>query len=129
MGYTLKLSTDLSMIGQVVGTTVPVNALTILKDNDRIGAVVWIESPEVKTTFNSLKDALLATFSPQVKDLEDTTKIDPGMPIRNVLTFLDPSLSEERLTFVRVGERFLEFHSVVGKEDAMSKAIESLSTL
>jgi hypothetical protein len=130
LGFTVQPSDDRSMLEQVVDTSsMTVTSLVILKDGDRIGAVVWVESPEVKSTFLSLKEALLAAFSPQVKDLSDETKIDPGLPIRNVLTFLDPTLSEERLTFVRVGERLMEFHTVAGKEAEMQTAIDGLSKL
>ena len=128
LGYTTADSTDQSMVEQVTAGNPPVNTLAILKDNDRIGSVIWIDTPEVKTIFNTLKDSLLAAFSPAVKELRDETKVQPG-PVRNELTFLDTGLSTERLTFVRIGERLMEFHTVVGKEEVMKGAIEGLSKL
>lgn len=128
LGFTTTASSDRSMLEQVVGTDLPLRSFTILKNGDRIGAVIWIESPEAKEYFFSLKEALLAAFSPQVRELEDVTNVDPGMPVRNILTFIDPTLSEERLTFVRSGERLLEFHTVLGKENDMKVALDGLST-
>ncbi len=129
IGYTTTSSKDSSMLSQVTGSAATVNALTLLKENDRIGSVMWIDSVNVKTLFNQLKDALLAAFSPKVQDLEDTTKVEPGSPIINILTFLDPSLSAERLTFVRIGDRLMEFHTATGKESDMQGAIDALSSL
>jgi hypothetical protein len=129
-GFEVELADERSMLEQMVDTTaVQVNAMSILKDGDRIGAVAWIEDANVKDQFLSLKDALLAAFSPDVQDLEDVTRADPGMPIRNEVTFLDSALSEERITVVRVGERLYEFHTVLGKEEQMRVAIDALSTL
>jgi hypothetical protein len=129
-GFDAQPADERSMLEQVVdATTVQVNAVSILQNDDRVGAVVWIESPTVKDQFMALKDALLAAFSPEVKDLEDVTKADAGMPVRNEVTFLDPALSEERITVVRVGERLYEFHAVLGKEAQMRAAIDALSAL
>jgi hypothetical protein len=128
LGYSVQPSDESSIISQVVDETVTVNVLKILKD-DLVGTVIWIDTPDSKNFFLSLKDALLAAFSPQVKDLSDETKVDPGKPVRNVLTFLDPTLSEERLTFVRMSDRLMEFHTVSGKETEMQTVIDALSTL
>jgi hypothetical protein len=130
LGYTVQPTDERSMLEQVVDTTTtPVNTLTILKDGDRVGAIVSLQSPDVKTYFASLKEALLAAFSPDVKDLEDVTRVDPGLPIRNELTFLDPKLSEERLYFMRSREMLVEGHAVVGKEEEMRKILDGLGAL
>jgi hypothetical protein len=129
LGFSVQPSQDQSMLAQIVGTEMPVESLAILKDGDRIGALIYVETGNAKTYFLSLKEALLAAFSPQVQDLQDETKIEPGTPIRNQLTFLDPSLSEERLTFVRIGDRFMEFHTATDKEAEMQTAIDGLSKL
>jgi hypothetical protein len=128
LGFTTTTSSDQSMLEQVTMGNPASQSVAILKENDRIGSVVWIDTPEVKTIFNTLKESLLAAFTPAVKDLRDETKVQPG-PVRNELTFLDTGLSTERLTFVRIGERLMEFHTVVGKEEVMKGAIEGLSKL
>lgn len=129
-GFETAASADRSMLEQIVGTgSNAVKALSILKNGDRIGAVIWADSPDVKSSFSSLKDALLASFSPQVKDLEDSTIANPGQPVINKLTFQDPGLSEERLTFIRIGERLLEFHTAKGKETDIQGAMDVLSIL
>lgn len=129
-GFETAASADKSMLEQIAGTgSNAVKELAILKDGDRIGTVIWMDSADVKDNFLSLKDALLASFSSKVKDLEDATLANPGQPVINKLTFLDPGLSEERLTFIRVGERLMEFHIAKDKENDVQGAIDVLSTL
>jgi len=126
LGYETQSSTDLSMLSQVV--TGQPQTLVLLKNSDRVGSVTWIDSPQVKSFFISLKEGLLSAFSPNVQDLRDETVQGEGQPVRNVLTFLDPSLSEERLVFVRVRERLYEFHIANGKDTEMQALIEVLTT-
>lgn len=126
LGYETQSSTDQSMLSQVVSGQP--QSLVLLKNSDRVGSVTWIDSPQVKTFFISLKEGLLSAFSPNVQDLRDETTQGEGQPVRNILTFLDPSLSEERLVFVRVRERLYEFHVANGKETEMNALIEVLTT-
>lgn len=126
LGYETQSSTDLSMLSQVV--TGQPQTLVLLKNSDRVGSVTWIDSPQVKTFFISLKEGLLSAFSPNVQDLRDETLQGEGQPVRNILTFLDTSLSEERLVFVRVRERLYEFHIASGKDTEMNALIEVLTT-
>lgn len=127
-GVTTEESSELTMLAQVVKTdSAPLATLAILKDGDRIGSATWIQSPSVKAVFIALKDALLPAFSPELKDLRDETLQEEGKPVRNILSFFDPSLSEERLLFVRVRERLFEFHIANGKEDAMNTIIQALT--
>lgn len=126
LGFETQSSTDLSMLSQVV--TGQPQTLVLLKNSDRVGSVTWIDSPQVKTFFISLKEGLLSAFSPNVQDLRDETVQGEGQPVRNILTFLDPSLSEERLVFVRVRERLYEFHIANGKDTEMQALIEVLTT-
>lgn len=126
LGYETQSSTDLSMLSQVVSGQP--QTLVLLKNSDRVGSVTWIDSPQVKTFFISLKEGLLSAFSPNVQDLRDETLQGEGQPVRNILTFLDPSLSEERLVFVRVRERLYEFHIAGGKDTEMNALIEVLTT-
>ena len=129
LSFTMQDTTEQSMIAQIVTGEVPVTGKTLLVNGDRAGAVLWIETGEVKTYFKELKDALLAAFSQNVTDLRDTVEQGNDAPIRNILTFLDPNLSEERLTFVRVRQRLYEFHTAKGKESMMQPVIEQLTTM
>ncbi len=126
LGYETQSSTDLSMLSQVV--TGQPQTLVLLKNSDRVGSVTWIDSPQVKTFFIALKEGLLNAFSPNVQDLRDETLQGEAQPVRNILTFLDPSLSEERLVFIRVRERLYEFHIASGKDTEMQALIEALTT-
>jgi hypothetical protein len=127
-GLTLQDTTELTLLGQVVTADTPVSSTVLLKDGDRAGAVAWVESPDVKTIFATLKDSLITVFSPQMQDLRDETIQEANAPVRNILTFLDPSLSEERILFVRVRERLFEFHIAAGKEDVMNAFVQTLTT-
>lgn len=128
LGFTTESSTELSFLAQVAGSGAQIHSLAILQNNDRVGSVTWIESPAVKTNFIALKEALLTAFSPNVQGLQDQTIESPNQPVQNVLSFFDPSLSAEKLTFVRVRERLYEFHIANGKDDVMQQLIDGLTT-
>lgn len=111
----------------LIAGAVPVYSSAILADGDRAGSVTWTQTPQAKIYFVSLKESLLSAFSKDVKDLEDRTEQEPGKPVRNVLQFQDPALGEEKIVFVRVRERILEFHLTPGKEEVMQRLIDGLS--
>ncbi len=116
---------EATFLSQIADDT---EAIAVLKDGDRAGAIAWIDSPDVKTHFLSLKDGLLGSFSADLTDLKDITEQEPGKPVRNMLSFKDPALSEEHLVFVRVRERLLEFHIASGSEEIMNTLINELTT-
>ncbi len=127
-GFTTTDTNDLSFLAQIAGSGAEIKALAILKDGDRAGSVTWIETPKVKSYFIALKEALLSAFSPQMTNLKDQTLQGNAVPVRNYLTFTDPSLSAERLVFIRVRERLYEFHIANGKDDVMNALIETMTT-
>ena len=126
-GFTFEDTQQETLIGGMAGTRVAVQTKVLLKDGDRAGLMAWMETPDVKTWFRTLKEALHPLFSPEVKDLLDEIQRQEGRPPRNFLTFLDPGISEERLVFVRVRDRLFEFRIAEGKEDAMYQLIEALT--
>jgi len=126
-GFTFENTDERTLIAGVVQNKETVQTRVLLKDGDRAGLLSWIETPLVKEYFMTLKESLHPLFSPEVKDLLDEIQRNPGKPPRNFLTFLDPSISEERLVFVRVRDRLFEFHITTGKEDAMYQLIETLT--
>lgn len=125
MGFTLAPSEDLTFLAQV-SRDQEVQSFTILQNNDRVGSVSWIDG-DSKAAFISLKEALLSAFSDQVTGLSDKTVQDEGKPTLNVLTFRDPALSEETLTFIRIRERLYEVHTALNKQDAVNAAVEALT--
>jgi hypothetical protein len=120
-----------SFLDRIMGDKTPVTTRVLLKDNDRLALFSFADSPQIKTYFNVLKETLHASFSPQVTDLLDTTEEPEGKPIRNVirnvLTFRDPAISEERILFLRVRERLYEFHVVEGQGDTIQEIIDELT--
>lgn len=127
LGMETSASKDQSMLTQVVGTRAKASSLNILIGDDRAGSVTWVDAPQVKMFFAALKESLLQSFSPQVTGLVDEVQRGEGRPIINLLTFSDPSLSNETLTFIRIRERLYEFHAAPGKEGQMLRVIDALS--
>lgn len=125
MGLELSTASEPTFLGQIEGTD---GSFVVLHNGDRAGSVTWIDSPNVKTQFITLKDALLESFSPDLQDLKDVTEQEAGKPVRNMLSFRDSSLSEDMLVFIRVRERLLEFHVTAGGEDTMNALIAELTT-
>lgn len=128
LGFTMQSTDDPTLLGQIVTGGPAVQSFDLLMDNDRAGSVIWVESSQVKNYYFALKEALLTAFSPEVTDLRDETLQNAGTPVRNLLTFMDPALSEERLVFIRVRERLYEFHIAASKEDVMNQLIETVTT-
>lgn len=125
LGIATRASEDLTFLAQV-SREAPVSSLVILRGDDRAGSVSWIDG-DAKQSFISLKEALLSAFSSDVKNLSDKTLQEDGKPTRNVLTFRDPALSEETLTFIRIRQRLYEFHTTDGSEVAMQAVMDALT--
>ncbi len=118
-----------SLISQIIPDDVAtVESKILVKDGDRIGLIAWTDSPQVKIYFLALKEALHSTFSAEMRDLVDETQEREGKPPRNLLTFLDPKINEERIVFIRVRERLYEFHVSEGKNDVIFDLIETLTS-
>ncbi len=127
-GYTFKETDELSVLGKIIPSERDaVQSRVLMKEKDRIGLIAWAESSEVKKDFIILKEALHISFSPQVQDLIDETQRREGHPTRNLLTFLDPALSQERIVFIRVRQRLYEFHISPDKDDMVFELIDVLT--
>ncbi len=124
-GLEVAASAEPTFLSQIIQTGL--TSVTILSNGDRAGSVTWVESPDVKTSFIALKDGLLESFSAGLRDLKDTTVQEAGHPVRNILRFSDPALSDEELVFVRVRERLFEFHIAPNSENTMNELIETLT--
>ena len=118
---------QMSIIRRVIPEQIPVTTIVVLKDGDRVGFLSSTESPQVKTFFLALKEALHTSFTPDMRELVDETQQRPRHPVRNFLTFFDPGIDTERLVFVRVRERLYEFHIAEEKDAEMFELIEALT--
>ncbi|MSR87286.1 hypothetical protein EXS70_03895 [Candidatus Peribacteria bacterium] len=107
------------------GTYVSGHAL--LWQDDRVGAVAMVESPDIQRTLTIMRKQLQASFSPSLKDLIDETQSEPGKPPRDVLSFYDPRIHTDRIVFARVRERLYEFHVTLGKEPVMDRLVNALT--
>lgn len=127
LGLESQVSADPSIIRRIFPEQSNIETVIILKDGDRVGLLSYADSPQVKTYFLALKEAIGGSFSGDVSELTDETQNRLGKPVRNFLTFKDPALATERLVFIRVRERLYEFHVAEGKEDMMFLLVERLT--
>ena len=127
--YTFSETEEQAILERVVlaDTGDTVEKFVILKEGDRAAFLAWVDSPDVKTYFLSLKEALHRSFTTAVKDLMDEAQRREGKPTRNLLTFQDTGLLPERVVVVRVRERLYEFHILEGKDDLIFELIEELT--
>jgi hypothetical protein len=124
---TTQSTQEESLIAKVVKDAAPIETRVLLKDNDRIAFLAWVQTPQVKQIFANLKEGLHTSFSDQLTDLVDETQERPSKPIRNVVSFLDPAIHDERLLFIRVRQRLFEFHIAPGKEEVVQQVMEGLT--
>jgi hypothetical protein len=104
-----------------------VHTVVLLTNNDRVALFSWLESDDVKTLFSALKQSLQEQFSPQVTELMDETRTQQNGPPFDILSFLDPSISSEKVIFLRVRTRLYEFHIAKEKEEMIQGLMEALS--
>lgn len=126
-GFTFEQKDEPSFLRQLV----PSEALptyVLLQNGDRAGSLVWLQTSESAAVFQSLKESLIQSFSPELQDLRDETVDEPGKPVRSVVTFLDPQLSEERLVFVKTGDTLFEVHVAAAAQDAVLPLIDTLTS-
>ncbi len=127
IGFTMQDGNEDNVLKEVIPTDRRVETKILLSGNDRVAFIAWTQSPDVKTYFSALKEALQASFSPAMHDLVDRTDEREGKPPRNVLAFTDPGLLEEKMIFVRVRQRLFEFHVAPGKDMQVNGLIDALT--
>jgi hypothetical protein len=123
----LTENSETSLIRRVLPPETNVQTRTLLREGDRLAFISWADTTDAKLAFTALKQALLKSFSNQVRDLDDRNEVREGKPTRNVLTFVDPTISAERLIFVRVRERIFEFHVPEGKFNQVMSVVDALT--
>ncbi len=127
-GFSFQATTEPSFLEQLLAeTSTTVEKRVLLLNGDRVGILAWTRTPSVKTHFGRLKETLHTAFSPDVQDLQDEIERVEGQPTRNVLTFLDPAISQERVVFVRVREELYEARIAPGNEEAFFTLLDAIS--
>lgn len=116
-----------SLIGQVAGPSVPVQTKVLMQSNDRAALFAWVDTPDVKSLFLTLKQTLQPLFSSQVKDINDESFEPENGPPYDVLSFTDPAISPEKILFVRVRTRLYEFHIAAGQENTIQQMVSELT--
>ena len=126
-GFSVTDSGEEFLLQKIVPPGTVISSHVLLRNNDRAGAIGWVESGEVKTTFRILKEKLRSSFSTQLKDLIDETQTEAGKPPRDILSFHDPAILGDRVVFARVRQRLYEFHVTAGKEADMNALVDALT--
>lgn len=127
LGIVTETINEESLLQQIVPDGTTVEQRVILHMNDRLGYFGWVETADVKVYLSALKDALRSSFSSQMRDLVDEVQERDGKPVRDVLSFFDPAIHEERILFVRVRQRLFEFHIPAGKEEKIQEVMDGLT--
>ncbi|MDD4318835.1 MAG: hypothetical protein PHW10_00700 [Candidatus Peribacteraceae bacterium] len=126
-GYELAAPSTPTILDRIAREPGLVRSHVLLQDNDRVAVLSWMESGEAKTYFRAIKEALHQSFSPDVRDLRDELLTATDRPPVNLLTFVDPAISEDRILFARVRERLLELHLPADKEAMLDPLLQALS--
>lgn len=127
MQLTASQGREDSVLRDVLPQDWEVSSAVLLKNGDRIAYFAWTEGGQVKTYFSALKEALHGSFSEELRDLIDQTQEREGKPVRNILSFTDPKIFEERMVFVRVRQHLFEFHVAPGKDAEVDQLIDALT--
>ncbi len=104
-----------------------VKTWVLLRNNDRAYLFSWVDSPDAKPIFGSLKQALSEQFSGKLTDLIDETRTPEGGPPVDILSFFDPTLSPEKIVFLRVRTRLYEIHAAKNGEETLDALVTNLS--
>lgn len=108
-GLVQNESTEPSLLSLM--TNAQAKTMILLRENDRAVLLSWIENDDVQTIVYGIKKALQETFSIQLKDLVDETRIsETGVPY-DFLHFFDPAIAAEPITLLRVRDRLYEIHT------------------
>lgn len=128
-GFTVAETTEKNILPTILPADVAetFTARVLLKENDRAATVAWIDSPDVKTFFTTLKKHLRSSFSEKLTDLVDESRTQPGTPPQDILSFRDPAIHDDRLLFVRVRERLYELHVKEGRQEDVDRLMEALT--
>lgn len=127
LGLQQQQTREISLLHVTSPTSVTVNTVVLLQENDRAMLFAWLDSNDAKTIFATLKESLQATFSTQVRDVTDQTLAPPDGAVTDVLSFIDPALSSEKIIFGRTRTRVYEIHVTRGKEELATKLIAELA--
>jgi len=126
--FTAQESAEDTLLKQVAAGEVPTATFVLLAENDRSALLSWMESPNAGHYFSALKEALSASFSPDMKDLRDEREELPENRMREILSFRDPAISAERITIVHTGNTLYELHIADGQEERINALIDALTT-
>ncbi len=126
-GFAVTDTSDTFLLTTILPPGTTLSSRTLLQNDDRVGALAWIDSPDVKRTLRILREHLRSSFSKELQNLIDETQSEAGKPPRDILSFRDPAILGERVVFARVRERLYEFHVTAGKEASIDGLLNALT--
>jgi len=125
--FDAKTTSETSLVQRILPADVTAETRVLLQNNDRVAFIAWVETPDAKAYMQALKESLYNSFSSDVEDLRDETEFPEDGPVRNILSFRDPSIHEEKLIFIRVRERLYELHVAEDKGALVDTLIVDLT--
>ncbi len=126
-GFVIEETNEDFLLQAILPPGTPLTSRVLLQNNDRVAALAWIDSPDVKRSLATLRGKLHASFSPDLRDLIDETQSQLGKPPRDLLSFSDPTIHSERIVFARVRQRLYEFHVRDGKEKEIDSLVDAFT--
>lgn len=128
MGYEATPTAEPALLREILPLSVPVFSRALLKENDRAAALFWALTPDAEHSFLALKKALLLSFSKEIRGLKDEVRSPPHHPPIHLLTFIDPSILQERFLFILIQNSLYEFHIPEGLEKPLDPLLAALTT-
>ena len=87
-----------------------VQSIVLLREEDRSAAVWWMQNTkDMESIFNRLRRELFLRVSADGTIEDHEWRVASGTPVL-MLSFIDPVVTEEEITFAGIGNTFYEFH-------------------
>ena len=97
-----------------------VQSIVLLREEDRSAAVWWMQNTkDMESIFNRLRRELFLRVSADGTIEDHEWRVASGTPVL-MLSFIDPVVTEEEITFAGIGNTFYEFH---GDEEEVNSLI------
>lgn len=127
LSFTMQTTEEKSLMEQVNPSQIPVETRVLLQSNDRAALLAWMDTPDAKTVYVALKQALLQSLSSRATDVSDQALEPADGPPYDLLSFRDPAISEEQFLFIRIRTRLYVFQITSGKESAVRQIVDALT--
>ncbi len=125
-GGTLAQNSERSLLHTMLSGS-SVTSAVILKEEQRLAFIAYIESTSMQEVFMKMKEALAQQFSSEVRIITDEVQEPTDQLLgAEMLQFFDPSMNTETITLLRIRSRLYEIHAEQGKNEEVRRLIDVL---